>query len=126
MDPAQAPERVPAARCGGPPRGGNGGRIGPTDRRTSEPGSRRVQFVLAGRTRCDGEGDAALTGEMRRGNPRRRTTRPVRGTDHLRDVLRSAGAATWCVNVHGVTEVAGLDGDEVGYLLGKIAEIKWQ
>lgn len=27
-------------------------------------------------------------------------------------------------NVHGITEVAGLDGDEVGYLLGKIAEIK--
>lgn len=29
-------------------------------------------------------------------------------------------------NVHGVAEVAGLDGDEVGYLLGKIAEIKRQ
>ena len=27
-------------------------------------------------------------------------------------------------NVHGVAEVAGLDGDEVGYLLGRIAEIK--
>ena len=27
-------------------------------------------------------------------------------------------------NVHGIAEVAGLDGDEVGYLLGKIAEIK--
>src|SRR5687767_4473095 len=29
-------------------------------------------------------------------------------------------------NVHGVAEVAGLDGDEVGYLLGKIAEVKRQ
>jgi hypothetical protein len=27
-------------------------------------------------------------------------------------------------NVHGVAKVAGLDGDETGYLLGKIAEIK--
>jgi hypothetical protein len=27
-------------------------------------------------------------------------------------------------NVHGVAEVAGLDGDEVGYLLGRIAEMK--
>jgi len=27
-------------------------------------------------------------------------------------------------NVHGIAEVAGLDGDEIGYLLGKIAEIK--
>lgn len=27
-------------------------------------------------------------------------------------------------NVHGIAEIAGLDGDEVGFLLGKIAEIK--
>ncbi len=27
-------------------------------------------------------------------------------------------------NVHGIAEVAGLDGDEVSLLLGKIAEIK--
>ena len=27
-------------------------------------------------------------------------------------------------NFHGIAEVAGLDGDEVGFLLGKIAEIK--
>ena len=27
-------------------------------------------------------------------------------------------------NVHGIAEVAGLDGDEVGYLLGRIAEVK--
>lgn len=27
-------------------------------------------------------------------------------------------------NVHGIAEVAGLDGDEVGYLLGRVAEIK--
>ena len=27
-------------------------------------------------------------------------------------------------NVHGVAPVAELDGDEIGYLLGKIAEIK--
>jgi hypothetical protein len=29
-------------------------------------------------------------------------------------------------NVHGVTSVAELDGDEVGYLLGKVVEIKGQ
>ena len=27
-------------------------------------------------------------------------------------------------NIHGITPVADLDGDEVGYLLGKVAEIK--
>ena len=27
-------------------------------------------------------------------------------------------------NIHGVAEVAGLDGDEVGYLVGRVAEIK--
>ena len=27
-------------------------------------------------------------------------------------------------NIHGVAPVAGLDGDKVGYLLGKVAEIK--
>lgn len=27
-------------------------------------------------------------------------------------------------NIHGVAEVAELDGDEIGYLLGKVAEIK--
>ena len=29
-------------------------------------------------------------------------------------------------NVHGVAEVAELDGDEIGYLVGKVAEIKRQ
>jgi hypothetical protein len=29
-------------------------------------------------------------------------------------------------NIHGVAPVAELDGDEVGYLLGKVAEIKRQ
>jgi len=29
-------------------------------------------------------------------------------------------------NIHGVAKVAELDGDEVGYLLGKVAEIKRQ
>lgn len=29
-------------------------------------------------------------------------------------------------NIHGVANVAKLDGDEVGYLLGKVAEIKRQ
>ena len=29
-------------------------------------------------------------------------------------------------NIHGIAPVAGLDGDEVGYLLGKVAEIKGQ
>jgi len=29
-------------------------------------------------------------------------------------------------NVHGVAKVADLDGDELGYLLGKVAEIKRQ
>ncbi len=27
-------------------------------------------------------------------------------------------------NIHGITPVSDLDGDEVGYLLGKVAEIK--
>ena len=27
-------------------------------------------------------------------------------------------------NIHGVAKVAGLDGDEVGYLVAKVAEIK--
>lgn len=27
-------------------------------------------------------------------------------------------------NIHGVAKVAGLDGDEVGYLMGKVAEVK--
>ena len=29
-------------------------------------------------------------------------------------------------NIHGVARVAGLDGDESGYLVGKVAEIKRQ
>ena len=29
-------------------------------------------------------------------------------------------------NIHGIASVAELDGDEVGYLLGKVAEIKGQ
>ena len=29
-------------------------------------------------------------------------------------------------NIHGVAKVADLDGDELGYLLGKVAEIKRQ
>jgi hypothetical protein len=29
-------------------------------------------------------------------------------------------------NIHGVAEVAGLDDDELGYLLGKVAEVKRQ
>src|SRR5689334_20206140 len=29
-------------------------------------------------------------------------------------------------NIHGVAEVADLDGDEIGYLIGKVAEIKRQ
>jgi hypothetical protein len=29
-------------------------------------------------------------------------------------------------NIHGVAPVAGLDGDEVGYLVGKVAEVKRQ
>jgi hypothetical protein len=29
-------------------------------------------------------------------------------------------------NIHGVAEVAELDGDEIGYLVGKVAEIKRQ
>ena len=27
-------------------------------------------------------------------------------------------------NIHGVAKVAGLDGDELGYLLGKVAEAR--
>lgn len=29
-------------------------------------------------------------------------------------------------NIHGVAPVAGLDGDEIGYLIGKVAEVKRQ
>jgi hypothetical protein len=29
-------------------------------------------------------------------------------------------------NIHGVAEVAGLDGDEIGFLVAKVAEIKRQ
>jgi hypothetical protein len=29
-------------------------------------------------------------------------------------------------NIHDLAKVAQLDGDEVGYLLGKVAETKWQ
>ena len=29
-------------------------------------------------------------------------------------------------NVHGVAEIAELDGDEIGYLVAKVAEIKRQ
>jgi hypothetical protein len=29
-------------------------------------------------------------------------------------------------NIHGVAKVAALDGDELGYLLGKVAEVKRQ
>ena len=29
-------------------------------------------------------------------------------------------------NIHGVAPVAELDGDELGYLLGKVAEVKRQ
>jgi hypothetical protein len=49
-------------------------------------------------------------------------------------LARLAGEATFKVflgaeadligNIHGVTGVAELDGDEIGYLLGKVAEIK--
>ena len=35
-------------------------------------------------------------------------------------------AADLLRNVHGVAEVAELDGDEIGYLVGKVAEIKRQ
>jgi hypothetical protein len=27
-------------------------------------------------------------------------------------------------NIHGIAEVAGLDGDVIGYLLGKVAEAR--
>jgi hypothetical protein len=29
-------------------------------------------------------------------------------------------------NIHGIAKVAELDGDELGYLLGKVAEVKQQ
>lgn len=35
-------------------------------------------------------------------------------------------AADLIRNIHGVAPVAGLDGDEVGYLVAKVAEIKRQ
>lgn len=36
------------------------------------------------------------------------------------------GSADLLRNVHGVAEVAELDGDEIGYLVGRVAEIKRQ
>lgn len=33
-------------------------------------------------------------------------------------------AADLLKNIHGVAEVAELDGDEIGYLVGKVAEVK--
>jgi len=59
-----------------------------------------------------------------------------RDADHARPLLlaRVEGKATFkgflgaeadlIRNVHGIAEVAGLDGDEVGFLLGRIAGIK--
>jgi hypothetical protein len=41
------------------------------------------------------------------------------------EVKASLGAAEDLIrNIHGVAKVAGLDGDEVGYLVGKVAEVK--
>lgn len=41
------------------------------------------------------------------------------------EVKASLGAEEDLIrNIHGVAKVAGLDGDELGYLLGKVAEVK--
>src|SRR5829696_4462798 len=46
----------------------------------------------------------------------------VEGEDTFKTFL--GAEADLIRNVHGIAEVAGLDGDEVGYLLARIAEIK--
>jgi hypothetical protein len=38
--------------------------------------------------------------------------------------LHLGAAADLIRNIHGVAEVAGLDGDERGYLVGRVAAIK--
>ena len=63
--------------------------------------------------------------------------RPDRGTVHYVGPLHSrpanggvtrkpfAGAEADLIrNIQGIAEVAGLDGDELGYLLGKVAEAR--
>lgn len=46
--------------------------------------------------------------------------------DQLRFNAYLGSAEDLIRNIHGVAPVAGLDGDEVGYLVGKVAEIKRQ
>jgi len=38
--------------------------------------------------------------------------------------LFSGAEADLIRTIHGIAEVAGLDGDELGYLLGKVAEAR--
>jgi hypothetical protein len=56
---------------------------------------------------------AALSDQARRSSKwqTNRHENPIRSASS--DLIR---------NIHGVAEVAGLDGDELGYLLGKVAE----
>ena len=57
-------------------------------------------------------------------HPRRSSSRAVRGDDSFKAFL--GDTEDLVRNIHGVATVAELDGDEVGYLVAKVAEIKRQ
>jgi hypothetical protein len=63
-------------------------------------------------------------GDIRRDCARK--LRLVRVSDHFQAMFRAfLGAADDLLrNIHGVAPVANLDGDDIGYLVGKVAEIK--
>jgi hypothetical protein len=68
-----------------------------------------------------GEGWSTPRMEERRITPDRCLLARVEGEATFKAFL--GAEADLIRNVHDITEVAGLDGDEVGFLLGRIAEI---
>jgi hypothetical protein len=48
----------------------------------------------------------------------------ARPTGEVTHSLLIGAEADLIRNIHGIAEVAGLDGDELGYLLGKVAEAR--
>jgi hypothetical protein len=48
----------------------------------------------------------------------------ARPTSEVTHKLFIGAEADLIRNIHGIAEVAGLDGDELGYLLGKVAEAR--
>jgi hypothetical protein len=48
----------------------------------------------------------------------------ARPTGEMTHKLVIGAEADLIRNIHGIAEVAGLDGDELGYLLGKVAEAR--